>query len=106
MTLFASAPVADAPGFLCCIRNPSNSRVGLVAQTLLREAHRQGQNLARTGVLEHLDDRAWTPLLVASAKGFHDVAEMVSGVACHLSPACDNVWVTWCIRVMANLRCL
>ena len=50
-----------------------------MAQSLLREAHRQGHNLARTGVLEHLDERGWTPLLVAAAKGYHDVAELVRG---------------------------
>jgi hypothetical protein len=50
---------------------------------LLRDLHRQGHNLSRTRVLEFQDDRKWTPLLVASAKGYHSVVELVRQQCMH-----------------------
>lgn len=60
---------------LLCVTEDSSM---WLPQSMLRDLHRQGQNMARTRVLEFRDDRGWTPLLVASAKGYHGVVELVS----------------------------
>ena len=50
-----------------------------VLQSVLRDIQRQSRtSIASSGLLEYKDERSWTPLLVACARGHYKCAELVS----------------------------
>ena len=47
-------------------------------QSVLRDIQRQSRtSIASSGLLEFRDERSWSPLLIASAKGHYKCAELV-----------------------------
>ena len=50
----------------------------IVLQSVLRDIQRQSRtSIASSGLLEFRDERSWSPLLIASAKGHYKCAELV-----------------------------
>jgi hypothetical protein len=48
-------------------------------QSVLRDIQRQSRtSIASSGLLEYKDERSWTPLLLACARGHYKCAELVS----------------------------